>query len=115
LILSGGLTIHNLRDFDGFLENATSPYKAWDDAVLLATSISDVRLSFLLCIPADIAHQPEARKKALIALTQHRGFRAAHPREEHFVPLYVAAGAGDGGSVSILSALWGAPTVAFGL
>jgi aromatic ring-opening dioxygenase catalytic subunit (LigB family) len=64
---------------------------------------------------ADIACQPEARKQALIALTKHKGFRAAHPREDHFVPLYVAAGAGSSGSVRILSAIWGAPTFAFGL
>ena len=59
--------------------------------------------------------QPEERKKALIALTKHRGFRAAHPREDHFVPLFISAGAGGNGSVNILSSLWGAPTVAFGL
>lgn len=59
--------------------------------------------------------QAEARKRALVALTKHEGFRAAHPREDHFVPLYVAAGAGGEGRISILSALYGAPTVAFGL
>lgn len=59
--------------------------------------------------------QPEARMKALIALTEHRGFQDAHPRAEHFIPLYVAAGAGEDGSARIVNALYGAPTVAFGL
>jgi aromatic ring-opening dioxygenase catalytic subunit (LigB family) len=47
LILSGGLMIHNLRDFGGFVESITSPYKAWDDAVLLAASVPEARLFFL--------------------------------------------------------------------
>jgi len=99
LILSGGLTIHNLRDFSSLIESRASSYKAWNDDVLLALSISD----------------PDERKDDLIKLIKHRSFRAAHPREDHFVPLYVAAGAGGSGSVSIISALWGSPTVAFGL
>jgi len=100
LILSGGLTIHNLRDFSSFAEGTAGPlYKEFNKAVLDALSVVD----------------PEARKQALIALTEHGGFRSAHPRADHFVPLYVAAGAGDDGPVSIVSALYGAPTVAFGL
>lgn len=51
----------------------------------------------------------------MVDLTSHSGFRAAHPREEHFVPLYVAAGAGENGSVRIIESLYGAPTFAFGL
>jgi len=99
LILSGGLMIHNLRDTSCFKESPTGPLKTWNDAVLSAASVSE----------------PEARKQALIALTKHPGFRAAHPREDHFVPLYAAAGAGGGGSVRIITALWAAPTIAFGL
>lgn len=37
----------------------------------------------------------------------------AHPREEHFVPIYVAAGAGEDGDVHVLSGLYGYQTVAF--
>lgn len=51
----------------------------------------------------------------MVNLTQHPGFRAAHPRSEHFVPLYVAAGAGETGKVKVVSAIYGAPTFAFGL
>lgn len=39
----------------------------------------------------------------------------AHPREEHFIPLYVAAGAGEEGSAKIVSGIYAAPTIAFGL
>ena len=103
LILSGGLTIHNLRDFSSFAESTAGPiYKEFNQAILDALSIPD----------------PETRKAAMIALTKHRGFRSAQPREDHFVPLYVAAGAGDtegGGRASVLNAMYGAQTVAFGL
>lgn len=51
----------------------------------------------------------------MVALTKHQNFRIAHPREEHFVPLYVAAGAGEDGDVRVLSAVYGQHTVAFGL
>jgi aromatic ring-opening dioxygenase catalytic subunit (LigB family) len=50
-----------------------------------------------------------------VKLTEHPGFRPSHPREDHFVPLYAAAGAGEGGDVRIISGLYGAPTFAFGL
>jgi aromatic ring-opening dioxygenase catalytic subunit (LigB family) len=38
-----------------------------------------------------------------------------HPREEHFVPLYVAAGAGENGDVKILHGNYGIPTFVFGI
>lgn len=58
--------------------------------------------------------QAEERKRAMINLTKHPGFRTAHPREDHFVPLYVAAGAGEGGEVRVITSLYGAQTFAFG-
>ena len=67
----------------------------------------------LTCLVPDT--QPIKRKETLIALTKHRGFRAAHPREDHFIPIYVAAGAGEEGGVRVLSAIYGCQTVAFGL
>jgi 4,5-DOPA dioxygenase extradiol len=38
-----------------------------------------------------------------------------HPREDLFVPIYVAAGAGEGGEVKTLSDMYGIATFAFGL
>ena len=57
----------------------------------------------------------DKRKEALVALTKHKGFRKAHPREEHFIPIYVAAGAGEDGDARIVAGLYGSPTIAFGL
>ncbi|KAH9981497.1 Extradiol ring-cleavage dioxygenase, class III enzyme, subunit B [Lactifluus volemus] len=100
LILSGGLTIHNLRDPASFVPETANPLvREFNDAVSSAISISD----------------PVARKTALVALTQHGAFRLAHPREDHFVPIFVAAGAGEEGGVHVLSGLYGCQTVAFGV
>lgn len=51
----------------------------------------------------------------MLDLVKHKGFRAAHPREDHFVPLYIAAGAGEGGDVRVLNAVYGVHTCVFGL
>jgi len=59
--------------------------------------------------------QPDERKKAMFALKNHPGFRAMHPREDHFVPLYVAAGAGEGGEVKTILDVYGLASFAFGL
>jgi len=99
LVLSGGLTVHNLRQPSYFAPQTASPIvREFNDAVSSAISISD----------------PAARKAALLALTQHNGFRLAHPREDHFVPIYVAAGAGEDEDAYVLSGLYGCQTVAFG-
>ncbi|KAK1234473.1 hypothetical protein PQX77_002327 [Marasmius sp. AFHP31] len=100
LVLSGGLPIHNLRDFDSFNPDTAKPlYHEFHKALVDAVQVPEL----------------DARKKALIALTSHQGFRLANPREDHFVPLYVAAGAGEEGRVQVLNGLYGIPTVAFGL
>ncbi|THH10283.1 hypothetical protein EW145_g1426 [Phellinidium pouzarii] len=99
LILSGGLTIHTFSDFRAFAESTAGPgFKKFDQAILDAASKPTPLL-----------------KDALVDLTKHEGFRKAHPREEHFVPLYIAAGAGEGGDAKILSGNYGSPTFAFGL
>lgn len=59
--------------------------------------------------------QPADRRVALTNLTRHPGFRMAHPREEHFTPIYIAAGAGEAGKAQILDATYGQVTVAFGI
>lgn len=100
LVLSGGLTAHNLRDRTSFSPSTAKPiHKEFDSAIHKAINIED----------------PELRKKALCELPKHPGFRASHPREDHFVPLYVAAGAGEGGEVRTIMDSYGIPTFAFGL
>lgn len=120
-MLSGGLTIHNLRDFSSFSETQAQPiYKEFDKAVLDAASVSDVRHFPVLfdhvgCYSHVITLQNAERKTALLNLVKHKGFRHAHPRADHFVPIYVAAGAGGDGDAKIVSAVYGSTTIAFGL
>lgn len=120
LILSGGLTVHNLRDPASFVPETANPLvHEFNDAVSSAISISDVSVSpgvnQHVCSADAIVSKPVARKTALVALTQHGAFRLAHPREDHFVPIFVAAGAGEEGGVHVLSGLYGSQTVAFGV
>ncbi|GAA5893130.1 hypothetical protein JCM6882_003893 [Rhodosporidiobolus microsporus] len=107
LIVSGGLTIHTFRDFDAFSPRTAKPmYRDWERAIVEAAAVED----------------PAKRRAALFSLPLHPAFRAVHPREEHFVPLYIAAGAADAQSQSQAGArartvcgLWGAKTVLFGV
>jgi len=46
---------------------------------------------------------------------KHDSLVEAHPTTEHFVPLYVAAGAGEEGNVQVLSATYATQTIAFGI
>ncbi|KAJ7019742.1 Extradiol ring-cleavage dioxygenase, class III enzyme, subunit B [Mycena alexandri] len=99
LILSGGLTVHNLRDLGSFAPSSAQPaHKVFDQAVLAAVVITD---------------ETEC-KTAMVNLTKHAGFHASHPRD-HFIPLYVAAGVGKGGNVKVIADIYGGETVAFGL
>ncbi|EJD05734.1 Extradiol ring-cleavage dioxygenase, class III enzyme, subunit B [Fomitiporia mediterranea MF3/22] len=99
LVLSGGLTIHTFQDWSAFAESTAKPvYKEFNQAILEAVQKPEPEL-----------------KEALVNLTKHRGFRLAHPREEHFIPIYVAAGAGEGGEAKIVAGIYSAPTIAFGL
>ncbi|KAJ3741883.1 Extradiol aromatic ring-opening dioxygenase [Lentinula detonsa] len=100
LVLAGGLPIHNLRDFSSFIPDTAQPiHHSFHKAILDALQVSNA----------------QERKKAMLGLPQHPGFRACNPREEHFVPLYVAAGAAENENVKILNGLYGIPTVAFGV
>jgi len=47
----------------------------------------------------------------------HPGCRKAHPELEHFMPLYVAAGAGrvEQEEAKLLNGLYGAQAIAFGV
>ncbi|KAF8630428.1 hypothetical protein AX15_002976 [Amanita polypyramis BW_CC] len=100
LILSGGLTVHNLDDTVGFSPLTASPaHLQFGEAALRAMEISN----------------PVERKAAMMALPSHPGFKPAHPRAEHFIPVYIAGGAGEEGGVAVLTEEYGAETVAFGL
>ena len=75
LIVGSGLSYHNLRQF--FSRSGWGPsreFDAWLGGVLLGGSPSD-------------------RDKLLAAWETAPAARAAHPREEHLIPLMVAAGA----------------------
>ena len=57
------------------------------------------------------------RGENLKELMNHPFFRRAHPREDHFVPIYIAAGAGsdaDDGA-QVLADIHSAISVAFGV
>ncbi|KAJ7646898.1 Extradiol ring-cleavage dioxygenase, class III enzyme, subunit B, partial [Roridomyces roridus] len=100
LVLSGGLTVHDLGDYGCFAPETAQPaHIDFDHAIVEAVKVENVR----------------SRKTVLMNLVQHPGFRASHPREDHFVPIYVAAGAGDGGAARVVTDMYGAETVAFGL
>jgi aromatic ring-opening dioxygenase catalytic subunit (LigB family) len=72
-IIGSGMTYHNLRAFGPHAKPVSEAFDAWlrESATLPATE-RDARL-------ADWTHAPAARQ--------------AHPREEHLLPLMVAAGA----------------------
>ncbi|GAA5860334.1 hypothetical protein JCM8547_003466 [Rhodosporidiobolus lusitaniae] len=100
LIIAGGLTVHTFREFDAFSPRTARPlYRQWERAIVEAAAVEE----------------PEARKKALFSLVHHLAFRSAHPREEHFIPLYVAAGAAPERKARTVSGLWGAKTIVFGV
>jgi len=101
LILSGGLTIHTFQDWNAYdPDTCKQGYKDLQKAII--DSIEQTQ-------------NAEERTKALLALVKHPFFTIAHPREEHFVPLYVAAGAGLDEGAQIVSGHHGHISIAFGL
>lgn len=78
LIVGSGLTYHNMR---GFGRAESKPVSYEFEAYL-----------------NDAVSQPDpARRNAMLVDWQHApGARLAHPREDHLLPLMVAAGAADG-------------------
>lgn len=77
LILASGMSYHNLHDFfhPGHGDDAAQSFDDW-----MAQTISDP--------------DPAARNRALLDWSQAPGARTSHPRAEHWVPIFVAAGAG---------------------
>ncbi|MFO0671948.1 MAG: class III extradiol ring-cleavage dioxygenase [Polyangiaceae bacterium] len=89
-IVASGMTFHNLR---AFRDPRALPVAETFDAWLRETATSP-------------AKERDAR---LAAWTAAPSARLAHPREEHLIPLMVAAGAAgaDIGSVPYNGAVWG--------
>lgn len=77
LIIGSGLSYHNMR---GLMGNGPAPGAAEFDAWLTEAVTAD----------------PAAREDRLAGWEAAPGARLAHPREEHLVPLFVAAGAAPG-------------------
>jgi len=101
LILSGGLTIHTFEAFEEWrYETSTEPVKRFEREILQACT----------------AESASERFQRMIELSKLEGFRRAHPRAEHFVPIYIAAGAGsDAGRTQVISDIHGCQTIAFGV
>jgi aromatic ring-opening dioxygenase catalytic subunit (LigB family) len=59
----------------------------------------------------------EERNEDMKQLMRHPFFRRAHPREEHFVPIYIAAGAGsaEDDGANVLADIHSAISIAFGV
>jgi aromatic ring-opening dioxygenase catalytic subunit (LigB family) len=78
LIVGSGMSYHNLRSLMGGGGNdASEAFDGW-----LAETVE--------------APNPEARNAGLTRWRQAPGAVESHPREEHLIPLMVAAGAADG-------------------
>jgi aromatic ring-opening dioxygenase catalytic subunit (LigB family) len=103
VILSGGLTIHTFRERDAWDPN-TAPKGFLDFETAVVDSVRNVS-------------SVEERNEKMKALMNHPFFRRAHPREEHFVPIYIAAGAGsaEGESATVLADVHSAINIAFGV
>lgn len=76
-ICGSGMSYHNMRAFH-----------FWDNDPIPGTELFDDWLTKTLC-----REDRETRERNLIAWEKAPGARAAHPREEHLLPLMVVAGA----------------------
>jgi aromatic ring-opening dioxygenase catalytic subunit (LigB family) len=72
-IIASGMSYHNLRDFFGRGAATSATFDAWLGEALV--------------------QEPAAREQRLLRWTEAPAARAAHPREEHLLPLMVAVGA----------------------
>ncbi|HEY6459579.1 MAG TPA: class III extradiol ring-cleavage dioxygenase, partial [Polyangiaceae bacterium] len=88
-LVGSGMTYHNLRDFNPGARGVAAEFDAW---------LRDVGV-----------RAPAERDAALARWTEAPAARKAHPREEHLIPMMVAAGAagGDGGVVGYKGTILG--------
>jgi aromatic ring-opening dioxygenase catalytic subunit (LigB family) len=75
LIVGSGMSYHNLREFGRDVRAISDQFDSW--------------LTNAACVPTAVA-----RAEKLARWEEAPGARRAHPREEHLIPLMVAAGAG---------------------
>jgi aromatic ring-opening dioxygenase catalytic subunit (LigB family) len=78
LIVGSGMSYHNLREFRVDVRTISERFDRW--------------LTDAVCAPT-----AEERSEKLTCWREAPGARRAHPREEHLIPLMVAAGAGAEG------------------
>lgn len=77
LIIGSGMSYHNMHDFNvPRVMEQSRQFDSWLTDVL-------------------VHHSPEERWQALCRWQEGDCARASHPREEHLIPLMVAAGAGE--------------------
>jgi len=96
LIVGSGYSYHNMRGYGGAGEQAAAEFDTW---------LSD----------AMTQHAPAEREALLRGWEQAPSARAAHPREEHLLPLMVVAGAAaeDAGTRVFAEKVWGIATSGF--
>lgn len=97
LVVGSGMSYHNMRGFGGGASKASDQFDAW--------------LTDAVC-----AKDPARRNERLAQWRLAPGARDAHPREEHLIPLMVAAGAAgsDAGSKIFTDRIMSATISAFG-
>jgi aromatic ring-opening dioxygenase catalytic subunit (LigB family) len=76
LIIGSGLSYHNLREFGKKGRTSSHQFDEW--------------LTNVVC-----TSKSEQRNSSLINWSQAPSARLAHPREDHLIPLFVAAGAAE--------------------
>jgi len=77
LIIGSGMSYHNMRGFMSGDPHALAASMHFDDWLAKTVAIAD----------------PELRRQALVHWKQAPDALACHPRSEHLVPLFIAAGA----------------------
>ena len=97
LIMGSGLSYHNLRNFGPAAGPVAEQFGGW-----LTEAATDA--------------DPQSRSRKLIDWRKAPSARAAHPREEHLIPLMVAAGAAgpDRGRTAFEDTVWGVKMISYG-
>ncbi|RAK62304.1 DODA-type extradiol aromatic ring-opening family dioxygenase [Phenylobacterium kunshanense] len=80
LIVGSGMSWHNMRGFSPAFTERSATFDAWLEAAI---------------------RRPLGREQALASWTDAPFARDAHPREEHLLPLMVAAGAATGDPATV--------------